>query len=69
MFGAAQIMQGAITAKKIKLRAPNVLARPRVEHFAVLDFFRASRILRAAESSKEELKFMLWERMKVHGTA
>jgi hypothetical protein len=40
-----------------------------VEHFAVLDFFRAAQILRAAESSKEELKFMLSERMKVHGTA
>ncbi len=69
MFGAAQIMQGAITAQKIKLRAPDVLVRPRVEQFAVLDFFRASQILRAAEGSKEELKFMLRERMKVHGSA
>jgi NTE family protein len=69
MFGAAQIIQGAITAQKIKLRAPDVLVRPKVEHFAVLDFFRAAQILRAAESSKEELKFMLSERMKVHGTA
>ena len=69
MFGAAQIMQGAITAQKIKLRAPDVLVRPKVEHFAILDFFRASQILRAAEGSKEELKFMLRERMKVHGTA
>jgi len=40
-----------------------------VEHFAVLDFFRASQILRAAEGSKEELKLMLRERMKVHGSA
>jgi NTE family protein len=69
MFGAAQIMQGAITAQKIKLRAPDVLVRPKVEHFAVLDFFRASHILRAAEGSKEELKFMLRERIKVRGTA
>ena len=69
MFGAAQIMQGAITAQKIKLRAPDVLVRPKVEHFAVLDFFRASQILRAAEGSKEELKLMPRERMKVHGSA
>jgi NTE family protein len=69
MFGAAQIMQGAITAQKIKLRAPDVLVRPNVEHFAVLDFFRASQILRAAEGSKEELKLILRERMKVHGSA
>ena len=66
-FGAAQIMHGAITAQKIKLRAPDVLVRPKVEHFAVLDFFRASHILRSAEDSKEELKFMLWERMKALG--
>jgi len=69
LFGAAQIMQGAITAQKIKLRAPDILVRPKVEHFAVLDFFRASRILRAAEGGKEELKLTLEERMKAHGTA
>jgi NTE family protein len=66
MFGAAQIMQGAITAQKIKFRAPDVLVRPKVEHFAVLDFFRASQILRAAEESKEELKLVLAERMRAH---
>jgi NTE family protein len=68
MFGAAQIMQGAITAQKIRLRAPDILVRPKVEHFAVLDFFRASQILRAAEDSKEELKLLLGARMKAHGT-
>ncbi len=69
MFGAAQIMQGAITAQKIKLRAPDILVRPKVEHFAVLDFFAASQILRAAEDSKEELKLKLGERIKVYRTA
>jgi hypothetical protein len=34
-----------------------------------LDFFRASRIFRAAEGGKEELKLTLEERMKAHGTA
>jgi NTE family protein len=69
MFGAAQIMQGAITAQKIKLRAPDILVRPKVEHFAVLDFFRASQILRAAEDSKEELKLKLRELTRMHRTA
>ena len=64
MFGAAQIMQGAITAQKIKLRPSEILVRPMLEHFAVLDFFRASQILRAAE-----LRFKLRERLKVRGTA
>ncbi len=33
MFGAAQIMQGAITAQKLKMRAPDILVRPAVEQF------------------------------------
>ena len=40
MFGAAQIMQGAITAQKLKLRPPDILVRPAVEQFGVLDFRR-----------------------------
>ncbi len=56
MFGAAQIMQGAITAQKLKLRAPDILVRPMVEQFRVLDFFRAPQILRAAEPAKEDVK-------------
>lgn len=56
MFGAAQIMQGAITTQKLKLRAPDILVRPMVEQFRVLDFFRAAQILRAAEPAKEDIK-------------
>ena len=56
MFGAAQIMQGAITAQKVKRRPPHILIRPRVEQFGLLDFFRAGQILRAAEGSREELQ-------------
>jgi NTE family protein len=56
MFGAAQIMQGAITTQKLKLRAPDILVRPTVEQFRVLDFFRAPQILRAADPAKEDIK-------------
>jgi NTE family protein len=56
MFGAAQIMQGAIIAQKLKSRAPDILVRPMVEQFRVLDFFRAAQILRAVEPDKDELK-------------
>jgi hypothetical protein len=49
------------------LRAPDILVRPKVKRFAILDFFPVSQILRAAEGSKEELKFMLREWMKVRG--
>ncbi|MGO8800874.1 MAG: patatin-like phospholipase family protein [Roseiarcus sp.] len=64
MFGAAQIMQGAITAQKLKLRAPDILVRPTVEQFRVLDFFRAAQILRAAEPGKEDLKRRIAARLE-----
>jgi NTE family protein len=64
MFGAAQIMQGAITAQKLKLRAPDILVRPMVEQFRVLDFFRAAQILRAAEPAKEDIKRKLAARFE-----
>ena len=69
MFGAAQIMQGAITAQKIRYRPPDILVRPKVEQFGLLDFFRAGQILRAAEGSKEELQVVLKAQMKVIRTA
>jgi NTE family protein len=65
MFGGAQIMQGAITAQKIKLRPPDILLRPEVERFNVLEFMRAAQILRAAESAKDDLKRALSARMAV----
>jgi NTE family protein len=65
MFGAAQIMQGAITSEKLKLRAPDLLVRPTVEQFRVLDFFRVAQILRATEQDKEEFKRMLAARFEV----
>jgi len=64
MFGAAQIMQGAITAEKLKMRSPDILVRPGVEQFGVLDFLRASQILRAADSAKDELKRLLSARFE-----
>lgn len=65
MFGAAQIMQGAITAEKIKRRPPDILIRPTVEQFGLLDFFRAGQILRAADPSKQELKDALRSKLKI----
>jgi len=63
MFGATQIMQGAITAQKLKMRPPDILVRPAVEQFAVLDFHRIGQILRAAEGAKDELKRKLNARL------
>jgi NTE family protein len=56
MFGTLQIMQGAIVAAKLKLHRPEIVVRPAVDRFRVLDFFQAHAIFRAAEPTKEELK-------------
>jgi NTE family protein len=56
MLGAAQIMQGAITAQKLKARSPDVLIRPAVHGYRAMDFFKHKAILAAAESIKEDIK-------------
>ncbi len=56
MFGSAQIMQTAITAKMLRYRAPDLLLRPAVSDFKVLDFFNAGQILQAADEEKDTIK-------------
>ena len=56
MFGAAQIMQGAITAQMLKANQPHALLRPDLDRFRVLDFFSAAQIFAAAEPIKDEIK-------------
>ncbi|HEY7662773.1 MAG TPA: patatin-like phospholipase family protein [Xanthobacteraceae bacterium] len=50
------VMGSAITAEKIRHRAPDLVVRPRVGAFRALDFLQASAILRASEPVKAELK-------------
>ena len=62
LFGAAQIMQGSITAQKLKWRPPDILVRPPVERFAILDFMMCSQILRAADAIKDDVKRQIAKR-------
>ena len=48
MFGAAQIMQAAITREKLKSGQPDILLRPNIDHFKALDFFNVREILKSA---------------------
>ncbi|MFK8253534.1 patatin-like phospholipase family protein [Ancylobacter terrae] len=59
MFATLQIMAGSIVGEKLKAGAPDVLIRPNVDHIRVLDFFRATAILKASEPAKEEVKRQL----------
>lgn len=56
MFGALQILMNTLVAEKLKERVPDILIRPPVERFRVLDFLKARDIIPAAEPIKHELK-------------
>lgn len=56
MFGTLQIMQAAIVGAKLRSHPPEVVVRPPVDQFRVLDFLKANAILAAAEPVKDELK-------------
>lgn len=56
MFATLQIMASSIVGEKLKAGAPDVLIRPNVHDFRVLDFFRAPAIFKASEPIKDEVK-------------
>jgi NTE family protein len=59
LFSTIQIMGHAIVAERLKAGAPEVMVRPNVGAFRLLDFLQASAVLRAAAPAKEELKAKL----------
>jgi len=61
LFTTLTIMGQAIVAEKLKHGGPDLVIRPNVGIFRLLDFFQASAILRAAEPVKAEVKRMLGE--------
>jgi NTE family protein len=63
LFSTIQVMGHTIVAEKLKHGTPDVLIRPNVGAFRLLDFLQASAILRAAEPAKAELKRRLVEVM------
>ena len=55
-IASSQIMQNAIVREKLKAHAPDIVLRPNVDRFRVLEFYRIREILRAAAPIKDELK-------------
>lgn len=56
VFGASQILMQSITAQKVAIRPPDLLLRPPVDAFRVLDFLKTSAILRATAPVREEIR-------------
>ena len=59
MFGASQLMMQTITAMKMKAHAPDLLVRPDVGRFRVMDFLRAQEVLTVSAGVKDEVKASL----------
>ncbi|WP_331373518.1 patatin-like phospholipase family protein [Sinorhizobium chiapasense] len=64
LFGASQLMMQSIIAMKMKNGAPDLLLRPDVGRFRVLDFLRAYEVLAATAGTKEQFKRALSERIE-----
>src|SRR2546423_256599 len=56
LFAAITVMGQTIVGEKLKSGAPDLVLRPNIGIFRMLDFFHASAILRAAEPTKAEMK-------------
>jgi NTE family protein len=56
LFTTLQVMGDTIVAHKLARGAPDLIFRPNVRVFRLLEFLRASAILRAAEPVKAEVK-------------
>ena len=63
LFATIQVMSHTIVREKLKRGAPDILIRPELSTFRLLDFFHASAILRAAEPVKAQMKERLGELM------
>ena len=59
LFGASQLMMQSIIAMKMKAHPPDILLRPEVNRFRVMDFLRAQDVLTATAAVKDQLKTAL----------
>jgi len=56
MFGTSQLMMQANTALKLKMQRPDILLRPPVSRFRVLDFLKIDAVMSETVLIKDELK-------------
>jgi NTE family protein len=56
IIGSNQITLRSVTREKLKISAPDILIRPEVGRFRVLDFYKIDEIFAASEAAKDEFK-------------
>ncbi len=56
IFGASQILMQTLITEKLKTRRPDILIRPPVDHFRVMDFMKAHAIIRSTVGIRDQVK-------------
>lgn len=56
MFGATQILMQTVIAERLKRERIDILMRPAIDRFRVLDFLKVRDVLKASEPMKDDLK-------------
>jgi NTE family protein len=70
VFGTTQLLMRAILAEKLRRpNAPQILVKPAISSFRLLDFMKANAILKAAEPVKNEVKRALDKAIAKHAAA
>ena len=59
LVGASQLMQQSITETRLRITPPDILMRPSVDSYGVLDFMKSKAILEGTAPLREELKSLL----------
>jgi NTE family protein len=70
VFGTTQLLMRAILAQKLRQpNAPQILVKPAISSFSLLDMMKANTIIKAAEPVKEEVKRALDKAIARHAAA
>ncbi|OXT01536.1 Patatin [Notoacmeibacter marinus] len=56
LFGATQLMMQSITAGKLERRPPDIMLRPAIDRFRVLDFARVDQVLDESRNVRLDLR-------------
>ena len=68
MFGATQLMMQSIITNKLKKCRPDILIRPPVSRFRVLDFMKIDAVMAETASVKDEVKHAIEAAIAAHET-
>jgi NTE family protein len=66
LFGASQIMMQSIIALNLTRCQPQILIRPPVSEFRVLDFLKMDQVMQATQSIRDELKRSIEKAVEAH---